>query len=248
MEKTPNKKPSPNLAFWLLVVSISAFYAGLSWLVSGGQEWWILDIMRGHNVFYGDDAYRFFLAKSAFSNPELYRYNFVLPAALVLDGAISFILSGDLFSMRVAHGVLVALALACLWRTGKRIAIPSFSLSMMVVILILSPRFSFLSISFYGEMWLGAAVCFMLLFAAEKKWLCVAIIAGLTPLMRPEGIFFVATLFVYFVRSRAWREIAILLLPGVVYALHIIYAFYPDLQTYLDWRMELRKVLNNLLG
>lgn len=248
MEQFPDQRPSQDLAFWILAAFSCTFYAVLSWLVSGGQDWWILDIISGYNVFYGDDAYRYFLAKSAFSKPELYTYNFVLPVALFLDGALSFALSGDLFSMRVAHGAFVALALACLWRAGQRLALSQFSLYMAIAILMISPRFSFTSISFYGEMWLGVAVCLMLLFLSERKWLLVASLVGLAPLIRPEGVFFVVTFSFFFLKRRAWREFFIIFIPGLIYALYIIFSFFPDIYVYLNWRAELRGILNNLSG
>lgn len=248
MEQFPDQRPSQDLAFWVLASFSCAFYAVLSWLVSGGQDWWILDIISGYNVFYGDDAYRYFLAKSAFSKPELYTYNFVLPVALFLDGALSFALSGDLFSMRVAHGAFVALALACLWRAGERLTLSHFSLYMAIAILMISPRFSFTSISFYGEMWLGVAVCLMLLFLSERKWLLVAILVGLAPLIRPEGAFFVVTFSFFFLKRRAWRELCVIFFPGLIYALYLIFSLHPDIYSYMNWRVELRGILNNLSG
>lgn len=57
----------------------SIYFASLVWLVSGPKIWWILDFINGTNVFYGDDAYRFYLANSAWIDASLYEYNFILP-------------------------------------------------------------------------------------------------------------------------------------------------------------------------
>ena len=81
----------------LLFLVFSMFYIFLAWVVSGGDTWWIIDIINGTNVFYGDDAYRFFLARSAWLDPSLYSYNFVLPGALILDGLIISLSGADLF-------------------------------------------------------------------------------------------------------------------------------------------------------
>ncbi|WP_246947576.1 hypothetical protein [Alcanivorax quisquiliarum] len=232
-------------SFWLLVF---LFYASLAWLISGGTIWWVLDLMEGYNVFYGDDAYRFFLARSAFSSPELYTYNFVLPGSLFLDGFLAWVLSGDLLLMRIAHGAATTAALVCLWKAGRHIRIPSGVMLLALLILVLHPRFSFTALSFYGEVWLGAAVCFLLWLFVKKGLAGVAVVSGLLPLLRPEGIFIVTALAIYYSREGMWRLFALTLLPGGIYALYLLYALYPDISLYWQWRVDLRIILNKIVA
>lgn len=237
-----------HLAFFSFWLGVLLFYAALAWLVSGGEAWWLLDLMEGYNVFYGDDAYRFFLAKSAFSNPELYTYNFILPGALVLDGVLAWIFSGDLFLMRVAHGAVTTAALFCLWRTGRHLGVSPGLMLLTVLILVLHPRFSFTALSFYGEVWLGAAVCFLLWLFVQKRLIGVAAIAGLLPLLRPEGIYIVITLAIYYSWERMWRPLALIVLPGCLYTLYLLYTLYPDISLYWQWRVDLRIILNRIVA
>src|SRR5690606_23988998 len=79
----------------ILFICSSILYIGLSWLVSGGERWWIIDFVNGNNIFYGDDAYRFFLARSAWQDASLFTYNFDLPAALILENVVVSLTQGN---------------------------------------------------------------------------------------------------------------------------------------------------------
>lgn len=78
-----------------IFLAFSVLYVTLAWLVCGGETWWVIDNIDSQNVFFGDDAYRFFLSRSAWVNPDLYTYSFVLPGQLLLDGAITALVGGD---------------------------------------------------------------------------------------------------------------------------------------------------------
>ena len=56
------------VAYALLLLS---FYTGMAWMVSAGDTWWQLDFIHGFTIFYGDDAYRYFLTRAAFTDADL---------------------------------------------------------------------------------------------------------------------------------------------------------------------------------
>ncbi|ERP93188.1 hypothetical protein Q670_07350 [Alcanivorax sp. P2S70] len=227
-------------------VSFSLLYIFLAWVVCGEGNWWVIDYVDSSNVFYGDDAYRFFLARSAWINPDLYSYNFVLPGFLLLDGTVVSVAKGDLFYARCIHGLLASFCLALLWQSGRTIGINRGVMTSAVVLMGMLPRFALTSLSFYGEAWLLFLICFLIFLYLRERYFIVSILASLMPLVRPEGMFFWLPLWFSLLLKRKWLEAAVMLLPGVVYFAYLNVIF-SDLSQYGYWRLELRKILNKLV-
>lgn len=229
----------------LILVFFLAFYSLIVWLINGGSTWWIIDFINGTNVFYGDDAYRFFLSKQAWRDADLYTYSFILPGALILDGAVATLVHGDLFWARMFHGLIAALALSVLWCAGRRLGIGRLIIFCAVLVMGLAPRYALTSLSFYGEFWLGACVCLMIWCFVSRHYTALALVGGLLPLLRPEGICFLLPLWIYMLKERRWKEAVLLLLPGGIYGLHLLYAL-PSLGDYSYWRQALRQILEKI--
>lgn len=223
----------------------SCLYIGLAWVVSGGDTWWVIDFVDGQNVFFGDDAYRFFLSRGAWVNPDLYTYNFVLPGQLFLDGAIIGLAGGDIFLSRCAHALVGAGGLSLLYLCGRELGLSRTVLLAGLVMMGLLPRYALMSLSFYGEAWLGFFVVLAVLLFLRKHYLLMACVVSWLPLLRPEGIFFLIPVGVYLFRERKIRELILLLLPGGIYFVFLCVAL-PSLSDYSYWRQELRTILSKL--
>lgn len=221
-------------------------YAALAWVVCGGDRWWVIDFVDEQNVFFGDDAYRFFLSRSAWLNADLYSYNFVLPAALVLDGTITSLLQGDLLFSRIAHGAVGAGILVLVWASGRRLSIAGEILLPAVTLMACVPRYALMSLSFYGEVWLGFCLCLALWLYLRHQFLLMAFVASWLPLLRPEGIFFLAPVWVAMVARKRWREAAMLIAPGFVYFVYLNIVL-PRFSDFMYWRQELRGILEKLV-
>lgn len=230
----------------VIFLVFSALYIALVWLVNGGDRWWVIDFMGHSNVFYGDDAYRFFLARSAWINPDLYTYNFVLPGFLVLDGLVVTLAGGDLFWSRCIHGVLASVALCLIWSAGRRLGINRFVMLLAVLVMGLLPRYAVMSLSFYGEVWLTFALCLLLWLFVSRYWWGVALVASVLPLIRPEGLFFLIPLWFFMLKQRCWRQMAWMVLPGFLYFVFLNIHF-DSLNDYNYWRHELRLILGRLV-
>lgn len=239
-----DSRPSNESVF--LFLAFSAIYVFLAWVVCGGDAWWIIDYVDGSNVFYGDDAYRFFLARSAWLNPDLYTYNFVLPGFLFLDGLVVSLAGGDLLLSRSIHGLLAGVSVAFIWSAGRDVRLSKPLIWAAVLILALMPRFALTSISFYGEAWLTFLLCAAIFFFVRQRFLPVAVLASMFPLVRPDGMFFWLPLWLYMLRERRFSEAAIMVLPGFMYFIYLNLAL-PSLADYGYWRLELRKILNKLV-
>lgn len=237
------KARSDVLAIFFL---FSTLYIFLSWVVCGGDRWWIIDYVDNSNIFYGDDAYRFFLARSAWLNPDLYTYNFALPGFLFLDGLVTTLAGGDLLLSRSVHAMLGAVTLCLVWDMGKQIGIGRYIMVAAILMLGLLPRYALMSLSFYGEVWLGFLLCLLSWLFLRQKWMAVAIVASLMPLVRPEGFFFLLPFLAVMLKERRWTHAALMLAPGFLYFLFLCVQL-DSLRDYNYWRYELRRILSRLV-
>lgn len=237
---------SPRYDVLVIFCLFSVFYMLLAWIVCGGERWWIIDYVDNSNIFYGDDAYRFFLARSAWINPDLYSYNFALPGFLVLDGIVASLAGGDLLWARCIHALLGAAALCVVWDITRQLGVNLYIRLAMLLVMGLLPRYALMSLSFYGEVWLGFILCFLSWFFLRQQFLVVAVLTSLLPLIRPEGIFFLAPLFAFMVLKRRWKEAALMILPGFLYFLYLNIHF-ASLHDYMYWRFEQRRLLSKLV-
>lgn len=227
---------------FLLFFLFSCLYIGLAWLVSGGDRWWVMDHIAGFNIFYGDDAYRFFLARSAWLNADLYGYNFVLPASLFLEGVVTTLSQGDLFISRGIHALLGSTTLLLIWLCGRTLDISRPVMILATLVAGLMPFFALVSLSFYGEVWLGLMISFSLFLFIRNYWLLLACVVGLLPLIRPEGLFFMIPFWFYLLKERKWLCCIMMLVPGVAYGIFLL-LWLPTLSDMGLWRIELRKIL-----
>lgn len=238
-----NREAGDSVAIFL---GLFVLYVFLAWVVCGGERWWIIDYVDNTNVFYGDDAYRFFLARSAWLNPDLYTYNFALPGFLLLDGMVVTLAGGDLFLSRSIHALLGALAVTAVWRSGRLLGIDRVTAAVAITVMGMMPRYALTSISFYGEAWLTFLLCIVMFLYLKKYYLQVALFSSLLPLIRPEGMFFWIPLWLCMAWQRRWRECLVMFLPGLTYFIYLNIAL-PSLSDYGYWRIELRKILNKLV-
>lgn len=230
----------------LLIFFCASFYfASLAWLVSGPKAWWILDFINGTNVFYGDDAYRFYLANSAWADVSLYEYNFILPVSLFLEGVVTFVAGNDLLASRIIHGFLGAVELVLLWAIGNRLKIKKVYLFLSLILLLLFPRYAFTTISFYGEFWLGLLLTVACWFYVKKNYKSCIFVIALLPLVRPEGIFFWCVSVIFLLYKRKFIYVASSVLPGLLYLIFLFFRL-DHIKYYTYWRLELVQILQKI--
>lgn len=247
MNKNKKYKASDNerLDIWialLLFLGFSCLYFILAWLVSGPGNWWLIDNVDGQNIFFGDDAYRFFLTRSAWLDSDLYTYSFVLPGQLFLDGILTWLVNGDIYRARLGHALIGALSVGLTYLVARRLNISLMLAFLAAITLGMIPRFALMNLSFYGEMWLSffLLLCFFLFI--NKRLLLLAFVAAWLPLIRPEGIFFLLPLAIYFAWYRRFWHLGWLILPGFVFFVYLNLSF-DALKDYHFWRVELRRIL-----
>lgn len=234
------------VALLLLLGLLLALYASLAWLSSGSEKRWMIDVIANVTVLNGDDAYRFFLARSAWQDLSLYAYNYLLPVALMLDGVLSILLNEGLLAMRIAHAVVSIGALWLVYRTGRHLAIPATIMLLSCAVMGLLPLYAMVSLSFYGEVWLGFFLCLTTYAFVRQQWLLMAIAASVLPLTRPEGIFFFIPLWLYIASRRRYHAAALMIVPGMLYVVFLL-GYLDHLSDYSYWRIELRKIYEKIV-
>ena len=229
---------------WVLcaaVLLLPALYCLLAWLASGGDVWWHIDVVGNSAIYWGDDAYRLFLARAALLNGDAYWFSFVLPVVLLLDHLVVLLSADQLLLARFIKALLATGGLVLLWQAGRMMNIARGMLLVALALLALMPLYFFVSMSFYGEAWLCLLVCVAIWLHGRGHGLAMLWLVGLFPLVRPEGLLFVLSLVavVWFSaeRRRAW----IPLLPGTLYFIAINVAG-PGILDYIAWRGRMEDV------
>lgn len=229
------------MAVALLLLGL--LYLWLAWVTSGQADLWILTTIDGAQLYTIDDAYRYYLARTAWLDPDLYHWNYVLPVALLADGVPSLLTGGDLFAMRAMH---IPGALATLWFTwqaGSNLGIQSRWMLPSVFLLALMPLYAFVFLSFYGEAWMTLFLMAGVWCLTSDRYRLAALCFSLLPLIRPEGIYFVVPLGLWWLAKRQWQPLVVLGAPGFIYSLYLL-ARLDALADYTAWRLALMSILH----
>jgi len=234
-------KTRTNFWFVFLVVSLIAFYCGIAWLARGEYQWWYIDFVADANVYWGDDSYRYFLAKTAFRNPDVYWFNFVLPLAVFFDGVLTTISNESLYYSRALKSFPLVLSVFLVYFTCLKLDVKRVWAFLSAGMLAFFPLYVFVSLSFYGESWLVFFICLALFLLADKKMRAAALVIGLMPLIRGESIGFVASFSLFALLQRDRKLLFWALAPGSIYFC-LITTIGPGLQNFLGWRLNVADV------
>lgn len=227
------------LAFVLFV------YVILSHLSSGPEKWWIIDFVDDHDVFFGDDAYRLFLIRSIWINPDIWLYNFVLPAQLILDGVLVHLAEGSVYISRMLRAMISVCFISVFYLALLQTKKSKVAIASGIIIFSLFPRYAFMSLSFYGEIWLIFLLISAIYFWSKRSYLLLAFFLGLLPLTRLEGFLFCISFYLLFLKERRVKEIILMTLPGAIYFAYILFAL-DSLSTYFYWRIPLRDIIEKV--
>lgn len=238
----------PDAGFLLVLALLALGYGALAWLVSGPGDWWRLDWVDHFTIFTGDDAYRFFLARSAWVEGDTFFFNFVMPFALILEALVAGISMGDILVARLLH---LLPAMATVWfayKTLRQMTAPAWLAGGSAMVLALMPLFALVSLSFYGEMWLALGVAGALHAMASGRLAWLAAIGAVLPLLRPEGAGYSAAIGLFLLLRKQWGLIVVLVAPSLFYAVLIATVSTGGVAGYSQWRWELLRVLNRIAG
>lgn len=226
-----------------LLLLLGLFYLWLAWVTAGQSDLWILTTIDGAQLFTIDDAYRYYLAKTVWLDPDLYHWNYVLPVALLADGLLATLTGGDLFAMRAMHMPAALATLWFTWRSGRNLGIESRWMLPAVLLLALMPVYVFVFLSFYGEGWMTLCLMAGVWCMTSERRQMAALLFSLLPLIRPEGIYFILPVGVWWLVSREWRSLIMLGAPGFIYGLYLLMRL-DALGDYTNWRLALMAILH----
>lgn len=216
-------------------------YCVLAYLSHGNDEWWYIDFVSGSNIYWGDDAYRYFLARSVWHNVDVFWFSFILPGAAFLDGVVTALSSDSIFYARALKSLPVTASIFLVYYTALRLGAGRAWAGCGAALLACMPLYVLVGLSFYGEAWFAFLVALSLYLVSHQQWRWAAVIFGLMPLVRLEGLYFTGGFVVYALAHRDWRNAVLPLVPGLVYGLLVI-VLGPGIPVFLAWRFELVKV------
>lgn len=230
----------------LVALALALLYGWLVYLSSAGSVWWWVDVIDHVRVFGLDDAYRYFLAKGAWTDIDLYNWNYILPLPLAADGVLASVSGDSLVFLRAAHALALLASLAVVHRALLALRVEAWIALLSVLILGLVPLYFFVGISFYGEAWLAVVVSVMVFALATERRRFFLVAASLMPLVRPEGVYFLAPIAAWLALRRDVRGLALLVWPGVAYGLWLL-ASLDRPSDYVVWRKEMRDLLSVMM-
>lgn len=228
----------------ILALFMFVFYGYLAWL-SSGPDWWHIDFVAGGNVYWGDDAYRYFLARTAWINPDMYWFNFVLPGAVFLDGLITTLSDGQLVYARILKCVPLVASLFLVYFTCTRLDVRRTWALLAAWVLAFTPLYFFVSLSFYGESWITFFASLALFLLAHRKLMLAAFVIGLMPLFRIESLGFVAGFALLSLYLKDRKSLLAVFAPGGTYFLLIV-LIGPGVSSFLGWRFEIMDVYDGV--
>lgn len=224
----------------LSILAMAFFYGLIISVIRGNGEWIYVDEVGKNNFYWGDDAYRWFIARSAWIKPEVYWFNFTLPAWVFLEGILVTLSHNDLLHARYIKAVLTAISVVLVYKTSIKLGVARWASVAGAFLLATMPLYIFMGMSFYGESWLAFLITVsMYCYVHEHKKLFLIIVA-IMPLVRPEGLFFVMGFTAIFLYQRKWRYIPVLFFIGGTFFVSIF--IFSEPLAFLEWRTEASKV------
>lgn len=205
-----------------LLSFLGCLYGFVIYLTTVGNNWWILDVFNNIRIWGMDDAYRFFLTSQAFSHPDYFNWSYLLPVQPVLDGGLSLISGHNIVFMRALHAGFYVIALGVFGRC-VRDWLQSPRLGLLSALLLgLIPTCLFVAISFYAESYMQLLTIGIIWAFIYRRHNLLCALAGIAVLLRPEALFFVLSIGLYFALRRDWRRALAVFAPGCVYFLIIL--------------------------
>lgn len=226
----------------MCLLLLSLLVLAVPFLTSGADVWLGIDWIDSRKLYSIDDAYRFFLAKNAFRLETVFLWNYVMPLALLFDATTAALTSGDLLLMRVCHAAIGVATLALIARASLKAGCGVTLALASVLIVGLMPLYLIISSSFYGEGLFAFLLVLMFVLLLEEKLTPLAIVVGLSPMVRPDGAVYCVLFLVYFAMRRDALRCALVALPGLLY-FAALGLWSPDWRASMSWRLELLEIL-----
>lgn len=233
------------VAFSLLV--FLAFYCALAVHSYPSDNAWFFDFIEGEKIFFIDDAYRYYEGRAALYNFEVWSWVYMLPADLAYKALSAWVSGGDIVWMRIINIFVNIFAAYVFYAALLRASRPALALSGMVALLAMPLYFSVV-ISFFGESFLVALVCFWLYFHVSEKNYHACIVAAAMPLVQPEGLFLILPYVLMHLFHKRWAFTAIVLAPGFLYFVFILSVYGGRIDEYLRLHFTITTLYQALPG
>ncbi|KAF0810541.1 hypothetical protein A167_00821 [Alcanivorax sp. S71-1-4] len=228
------------MLFWL-VYGFSHLLA--AWAASYEGHFAItLALIEGSNLLGIDDAYRFFLSKYAFTELDIYAWDYVLPVATLYYGTLTSLFNDAIFPVRAVTIIVSGFGYLLLLKSMLYFGIRRLHAYAALAIYMFMPVQIAMAMSFYGEPLLVVLTSTAIYLFATQRPLALALVASLLPLTRPEGIFILAPISLYLLIRRSYLPFLLSGTAGFIFLVFTLAHSDGNLSLLLDWRLEIRRV------
>lgn len=227
-------------AFLGVLALLAVLYGWIIYLSSVGDVWWELDVVNSFRMWGVDDSYRYYLIRDILNFPNYFSWSYTLPVQLVFDGSLSALLGQNIAALRAVHGAIYLLSLYVLTRSLMKLT-RHWQLALSAMLLLgLIPFCLFVSISFYAESYMVVLVVLMLAAQINQRDNLLLVLASVSPLTRPEGIFFLAAVGLYFLAQKDFKRVLLVGFPITMYFLWMLATSGWD--QFVEWRAHFVQV------
>lgn len=228
------------MLFWLVYFSSHLLAA---WAASYEGHFAItLALIEGSNLLGIDDAYRYFLSKYAFTELDIYAWDYVLPVATFYYGTLTSLFNDAIFPVRAVTIIVSGFGYLLLLKSMLHYGIRRLYAYAALAIYVFMPVQAAMAMSFYGEPLLVMLTSAVVYLFATQRPLALALVASLLPLTRPEGIFLLAPISLYLLIRKAYLPFLLSGAPGFIFFIFTLAHSDGNVSLLLDWRLEIRRV------
>ena len=172
-----------------------------------------------HNT---DETFRYHHIRHALTDPALLLSSYARPVYTAIAALFHAVLPGEMLSLRLMNALLSAGALWLVLLLGRRLGLAPWQGMLAALVTAFSPTYLLHSVSVQATPMAAAALLGSLYLLMTKRLAASTLLAGLLPLIRPEGTVSLLLWGVFILRARGLkglRLLALLLAPMAAFVL-----------------------------
>lgn len=187
-------------------------------------DWFVSDPLRAgmldrYILFSNQESAHFYYSAVGQHRPAVFLNPNAKPLYTVLASAFLSVFPFGLFSLKVLNSLLSLAAAAAAYRVSERLSQNRFAPALSVIFILTSPLYVLASIASVTEILFALFLIAAIYLLYVRNYLVSALAVSLLPLIRQEGVLYLALWPVFLMREKRARLALILPLPFLAWAL-----------------------------
>ncbi|MDD5724781.1 MAG: hypothetical protein PHX28_01350 [Candidatus Omnitrophica bacterium] len=206
----------------------------LDWFVSSQARALRID----RNILYSvDDVFRFCYLKASFYHPVIFLNPNLKILSMMISRLFFALLPDGMLSLRVMSSIFSVATIAFLYKV-TRIVNPGNKLPVLPVLFTLtSAVYLLVSVSALAESMFTFFLIAALYLFYSRRYLFSALMVSLLPVIRQEGLFFMAAWAIVLARQKGWRYLIVLPVPFFLWSLaNVVFLGHSPIYTVLYFK------------